>query len=53
MLEGIASPVGIEYELYMSSFFNFIEVQLIYNIVLIYAVQQSGSVLYIYVFLYI
>ena len=34
-------------------FLNFIEVQLIYNIVLIYAVQQSGSVLYICIFIYI
>ena len=34
-------------------FFNFIEVQLIYNIVLVSGIQQSGSALFIYIYIYI
>ena len=37
----------------MYSFFNFIEIWLIYNIVLISGVQQSDSFIYIYIYLYL
>ena len=37
----------------LSSFFlNFIEAELIYNVVLIYVAQQSDSVIYIYIFFF-
>ena len=37
----------------MYSFFNFIEIWLIYNIVLISGVQQSDSFIYIFIYIYI
>ena len=37
----------------MGFFFSLIEVQLIYNIVLVLGVQQNDAVLYIYIYIYV
>ena len=45
--------INSRHVVYKGHFFYFIEVQLIYNVVLISAVQQSDSVIYLYILFHI